>query len=614
MKWKIKMWICLLMVIILVQPIYATPAPEKAADEFGTPLNYDGVLPLYSKLGDGKGRDVSGTEKASIKYTNDNEPDGGWWAQDYNSFLGETKNLRRMETIKLEFHDESDLHLFKSGYHDVEIWDKETYMEYQYSANRYADMLNYDMIFYAMVDGKLGIMNNNNDGSYFYGEQNNRPLDREISKKTSQTLWFGEDVQGKLTANFDAEFTVYGSDEVFRATDDGVYGVVVFNYVPNEKFRFVTPENIQDFMHVKFIKIVDDGMVGQTMSAENMNTTQAVQTSVPFEVDSKAVKMNAYNINGYNYIKLKDFAAVMNGSCKQFDIQWDAVNGCILLETRKPYVKVGGELTIDNAKYKEAKVSTLPVKKDGVELSVESYVMDGEVYFRLRDLGKYFDTRITFNPFDEIIMMITSLNYEEEEPINNKSIDTLFENQKEIVDTKNDNGEKIINPNTPYGPMKADGKVYYAALPFRESISEEGKDYMEYHRERKGIFREGVTYVRLTGERILLKEGENTGVPGEGQGVAPWLGMYIDAHKAVFTEASAGGFDSGRVGSPYTIDEFGEGHFQSEWNEIIQSELTKAHAYTKKIKAKGGTFKDGDTFGRWLKWSNPFAWTVTERF
>ena len=49
-------------------------------------------------------------------------------------------------------------------------------------------------------------------------------------------------------------------------------------------------------------------------------------------VDGKEVQMEAYVINGNNYVKLRDI-----GKAVGFEVYWDSENGCVQVESGKPY-------------------------------------------------------------------------------------------------------------------------------------------------------------------------------------------------------------------------------------------------------------------------------------
>lgn len=49
-------------------------------------------------------------------------------------------------------------------------------------------------------------------------------------------------------------------------------------------------------------------------------------------VDGREVQMEAYRIKGNNYVKLRDI-----GEQVGFNVYWDSVNGCVQVESGKPY-------------------------------------------------------------------------------------------------------------------------------------------------------------------------------------------------------------------------------------------------------------------------------------
>ena len=57
-------------------------------------------------------------------------------------------------------------------------------------------------------------------------------------------------------------------------------------------------------------------------------------------VDGQEVQMEAYVVNGNNYVKLRDI-----GEQVGFNVYWDSVNGCVQVESGKPYTGVTPQQT-----------------------------------------------------------------------------------------------------------------------------------------------------------------------------------------------------------------------------------------------------------------------------
>jgi uncharacterized repeat protein (TIGR02543 family) len=137
-------------------------------------------------------------------------------------------------------------------------------------------------------------------------------------------------------------------------------------------------------------------------------------TTSKFIVNGKEVVFEAYNINGNNYFKLRDFAQAVNNTEKNFEVKWDGAKNAINLISKTPYTPVGGELSKGDGKAKVANPTTSKVYKDGVELVLSAYNVNGNNYFKLRDMAKAFDTSVTWDGALNTIVIDTSKGYVEE--------------------------------------------------------------------------------------------------------------------------------------------------------------------------------------------------------
>ena len=106
-------------------------------------------------------------------------------------------------------------------------------------------------------------------------------------------------------------------------------------------------------------------------------------------VNGIAVDCMKYNIDNSNYFKLRDLAALLNGTGSQFDVGWDEASKVASITTRHAYTKPDGhELERGADMSKTAVVSSQVIMIDGVvraDLSV--YNIGGSNYFKLRELG-----------------------------------------------------------------------------------------------------------------------------------------------------------------------------------------------------------------------------------
>ena len=115
----------------------------------------------------------------------------------------------------------------------------------------------------------------------------------------------------------------------------------------------------------------------------------AVRSAQNLTVDGKSVACDKYNIDDYNYFKLRDLAQLLNGTESQFDVGWDEAKGVISVTTHHAYTTPDGhELEIGEDLSYTAVPSAQKILIDGCMRSdLKAYNIGGSNYFKLRDLG-----------------------------------------------------------------------------------------------------------------------------------------------------------------------------------------------------------------------------------
>lgn len=131
-------------------------------------------------------------------------------------------------------------------------------------------------------------------------------------------------------------------------------------------------------------------MIGVVSAAllTSAGAVNATPTKNTIYVDGTKVNGAAYMINNNNYFKLRDVAAMVNGSTKQFEVSWNETNKRIDLTTNKAYTVVGGEMALPSSAVKTAKESKASVFKDGNKADYTGYNISDNNYYKLRDLCK----------------------------------------------------------------------------------------------------------------------------------------------------------------------------------------------------------------------------------
>lgn len=137
------------------------------------------------------------------------------------------------------------------------------------------------------------------------------------------------------------------------------------------------------------------------------DSVKAVPNNSSVAVDGKVIEIGAYNINGYNYFKLRDIAMALNGTNSNFEVGYDAEAKCISLTTKKAYTVAGGELGEKPSTNKYAENSNQKIMLDGKDATMQAYVIDGYNYFQLRELGENLGFEVAWDDGTKSINMIT---------------------------------------------------------------------------------------------------------------------------------------------------------------------------------------------------------------
>ena len=135
-------------------------------------------------------------------------------------------------------------------------------------------------------------------------------------------------------------------------------------------------------------------------------------TQLPVLVDGEQQQFEAYLIDNSNYFKIRDIAYVLNGTAKQFGVNWDNWNNAVTITTGESYISVGGELegAGDNG-IMSVSVSADNVYLNGESVSLATYNINGSNYVKLRDLAVAVDFGVIYSEERNAIEIDTCQNY-----------------------------------------------------------------------------------------------------------------------------------------------------------------------------------------------------------
>ncbi|MBP6492392.1 MAG: family 20 glycosylhydrolase, partial [Clostridia bacterium] len=112
-------------------------------------------------------------------------------------------------------------------------------------------------------------------------------------------------------------------------------------------------------------------------------------------------------------------AYVLDGTSRQFEVEWDEEENKIVLTTGQGYTAVGNELNKEIGSGARTAIQTdSEVYLDGKAIFLTAYKIDGNNYFKLRDLGANIDFGVDWNAGAKTIEISSGKGYEPDgEPV-----------------------------------------------------------------------------------------------------------------------------------------------------------------------------------------------------
>jgi hypothetical protein len=128
-------------------------------------------------------------------------------------------------------------------------------------------------------------------------------------------------------------------------------------------------------------------------------------------VDGDEFECIAYLIDDNNYLRLRDIALLVNGTEKQFEVDYDEKSKVITLTSGKVYTVIGyGSVGVGVA-VKAANPTKNKIFLDGKELNLTAYLINNNNYLKLRDIGRALDFFVDWDGANNAIIIDTSRGY-----------------------------------------------------------------------------------------------------------------------------------------------------------------------------------------------------------
>jgi hypothetical protein len=160
------------------------------------------------------------------------------------------------------------------------------------------------------------------------------------------------------------------------------------------------------------VSIPSSGIVAvDGLAAINVKTRanyKAALSNQAVKVNGVSKALEVYSINGSNYFKLRDIAYLLNGTGSQFSVSYDGVKQAIVCYKGAAYTPDGSELVIGADKSAGAVPSSQSLYIDGTIANLSAYVIGGNNFFKLRDLGTALNFKVDYDETTRTVL-ITSV-------------------------------------------------------------------------------------------------------------------------------------------------------------------------------------------------------------
>lgn len=239
-------------------------------------------------------------------------------------------------------------------------------------------------------------------GDYAYLQGKEDPYET-YGSSWSVTLT-AEQVRQKLISAGYSIGTVANVEVTKRTDTDNVNQVTVTD--TDGKTVTIQRDSVRTVFGLNSIRYTITPNTAKSASAARSTSVKISPSTHKVSIDGKSVAPQGYNIGGENYYKLRDIAYLLNGTESQFNVSWDAKNNRILLESGKAYQKTGDEMTgTVSAEIKSSSLSSSDILLNGQAVDLTGYLINGNNYYRLRDIGNALCFGVDFDDKTDTVLI-----------------------------------------------------------------------------------------------------------------------------------------------------------------------------------------------------------------
>lgn len=226
---------------------------------------------------------------------------------------------------------------------------------------------------------------------------------------------------------------------------------------------------------------------------KEVKTIEVKATNQKVKLDGKDVVISGYNIDGYNYFKLRDLAAVLKDSQAKFGV--DYKDGVVTLTKAADYKVVESDQKPVKAESKGMLTNDKVLVGDKT-LTATAYKIDDLNYYKLRDLGKELGFGVGYDEATKSVLLTSVVN--EKEEVKEEKVAPKLEEVKEAIN-KELAKEKEVRASEEYKKATDEVKSNYenAVAAGKNIVADEKATLEQANNELKALVE--------AGEKIGLK-------------------------------------------------------------------------------------------------------------
>jgi len=131
---------------------------------------------------------------------------------------------------------------------------------------------------------------------------------------------------------------------------------------------------------------------------------QVLISNQALTIDGEPVQAEAYNIDGHNYFKLRDLAALLANTESKFNVTYEEPN--MIVTTGEAYTQIPGDLAMTGEDKSETCVPSKQVLlADGEQVNILVYNIGGNNYFQLSGLSELLGFSVSYDELSRTMIV-----------------------------------------------------------------------------------------------------------------------------------------------------------------------------------------------------------------